>query len=153
MLEYCQGDLLAANTAALVNPVNCVGVMGKGLALQFRQAFPANYQAYVKACRAGEVQLGTMFVFVEMRNQRPTTVINFPTKQHWKQQSKIVDIATGLNNLITQLTRRSIDSIAVPALGCGYGGLAWAEVEPLIMQAFERLPTILVKVYPPQSTI
>lgn len=150
MLEYCQGDLLAANTAALVNPVNCVGVMGKGLALQFRQTFPANYQAYVKACRAGEVQLGRMFVFVEMRNAQPTTIINFPTKQHWKQRSKLGDIATGLDDLVKQLILQTISSIAVPALGCGYGGLAWAEVEPLIMRAFERLPTVRVKVYPPQ---
>lgn len=153
MLEYCQGDLLAANTAALVNPVNCVGVMGKGLALQFRQTFPANYQAYVKACRAGEVRLGTMFVFVETRNELPITIINFPTKQHWKQQSNLLDIASGLNDLITQLTRCSIDSIAVPALGCGYGGLTWAEVERLIIDAFERLPAVQVKVYPPQSTL
>jgi len=150
MLEYCQGDLLTANVAALVNPVNCVGVMGKGLAFQFRQAFPANYQAYVKACRASEVQLGTMFVFVETRYEQSTTIINFPTKQHWKQESKIIDITTGLNDLIVQLTLRSINSIAVPALGCGYGGLAWAEVEPLIGQAFERLPAVQVKLYPPQ---
>ncbi|WP_345721800.1 macro domain-containing protein [Herpetosiphon gulosus] len=141
---------MAANTAALVNPVNCVGVMGKGLALQFRQTFPANYQAYVKACRVGEVQLGTMFVFVETGNVQPTTIINFPTKQHWKQQSKLEDIVAGLNDLIAQLTLRSIDSIAVPALGCGYGGLAWAEVEPLIGRAFERLPMVRVKVFPPQ---
>lgn len=151
MLEYCQGDLLAANVAALVNPVNCVGVMGKGLALQFRQTFPTNYQAYVKACRAGEVRLGTMFVFVETRDEQPTTIINFPTKQHWKQQSNLLDIATGLNDLIAQLRLRSIASIAVPALGCGYGGLAWVEVAPLIINAFECLPTVQVKLYRPQS--
>ena len=150
MLEYCQGDLLAANVAALVNPVNCVGVMGKGLALQFRQTFPANYQAYVKACRAGEVRPGTMFVCVETRYEQPTTIINFPTKQHWKHQSKLSDITIGLNDLIAQLTRRSIDSIAVPALGCGYGGLAWAAVEPLIVKTFEQLPAVRVQVYPPQ---
>ncbi len=151
MLEYCQGNLLAAKTAALVNPVNCVGVMGKGLALQFRQAFPANYQAYVKACRAGAVQLGTMFVFVETINTQPITIINFPTKQHWKQQSQVADIAAGLDDLIAVLTTRAIGSVAVPALGCGYGGLAWAEVEPLIINAFEGLPNLHVHLYPPQK--
>ncbi|XSG76595.1 macro domain-containing protein [Herpetosiphon llansteffanensis] len=150
MLEYCQGNILAAKTAALVNPVNCVGVMGKGLALQFRQAFPANYQAYVKACRAGAVQLGSMFVFVESNAEQPMTIINFPTKQHWKQQSHLASIASGLDDLIAVLAARSLDSVAVPALGCGYGGLAWADVEPLIIKAFERLPNVYVQLYPPQ---
>ncbi|WP_110516506.1 macro domain-containing protein [Herpetosiphon llansteffanensis] len=150
MLEYCQGNILAAQTAALVNPVNCVGVMGKGLALQFRQAFPANYQAYVKACRAGAVQLGSMFVFVESNAEQPMTIINFPTKQHWKQQSYLADIASGLDDLIAVLADRSLDSVAVPALGCGYGSLAWADVEPLIIKAFERLPNLHVQLYPPQ---
>ncbi|KPL90411.1 macro domain-containing protein [Herpetosiphon geysericola] len=150
MLEYCQGNLLAAKTAALVNPVNCVGLMGKGLALQFRQAFPANYQAYVNACRAGVVKLGSMFVFIESSAEQPITIINFPTKQHWKQQSRLADIASGLDALITVVAAYSLDSLAVPALGCGYGGLAWADVEPLIIKAFERVPNVHVQLYPPQ---
>src|SRR5580658_697089 len=99
MLDVIKGDLLQADTAAIVNTVNCVGVMGKGVALQFKQAFPKNYRAYEKACKAGLVQLGEMFVFDTGSMVNPRWIINFPTKGHWKARSRLGDIRSGLQSL------------------------------------------------------
>jgi len=151
MIHNAQGNLIKAEAEALVNTVNCVGVMGKGIALQFRQAFPDNFKHYQKACRTGEVQLGKMLVVTTERLINPRYIINFPTKQHWKGKSRLEDIKNGLADLIEEVKERSINSIAIPPLGCGNGGLNWAEVKPLIEAAFEEVPQVAVLLYAPQK--
>ncbi len=151
MIELKQGNLLEADAEALVNTVNCVGVMGKGIALQFKQAFPDNFREYERACRAGEVQPGRMFVVATNRLFNPKYIINFPTKRHWKGKSKIEDIQMGLKALIEEVKRLGIRSIAVPPLGCGNGGLDWRQVKPLIESAFAELPNLQVLLFEPQG--
>ena len=145
------GNLLDADTQALVNPVNCVGVMGKGLALQFKQAFPANYAAYRAACGRGEVQPGRMFVTETAAQTGPQFLINFPTKRDWRSASRLDDIETGLTALVAEVQARDLRSLALPALGCGLGGLDWEAVRPLIVDAFAVLPDVSVLVYVPQE--
>lgn len=113
--------------------------MGKGIALQFKQAFPDNFKQYQKACKNNEVQPGQMFTVVTESLLNPRYLINFPTKRHWRQKSRIEDIQMGLSALVREVQTRGIQSIAIPPLGCGNGGLAWAEVKSLIVQAFEPL--------------
>jgi O-acetyl-ADP-ribose deacetylase (regulator of RNase III) len=149
MIFRADGDLLATDAEALVNTVNTVGVMGKGIALQFKLAFPENYKAYETACKGGEVQIGKMFVFHRANN--PRVIINFPTKKHWKGKSRIEDIKSGLKALIDVITKEHIKSIAVPPLGCGNGGLDWGEVRPLIAQAFSALPDVNVQLFYPEG--
>lgn len=149
MLKFAKGDLLKANTQAIINTVNCVGVMGKGIALQFKQAFPANYEAYRRACEAGEVRLGEMFVFDTGSMIFPRYIINFPTKGHWKAHSRIADIASGLDDLRRVLIERHIKSVAVPPLGCGNGGLDWSDVEPLIRETLGTLDGVDVELFSP----
>ncbi len=153
MIQEAHGNLLDADAEALVNTVNTVGVMGKGVALQFKRAFPANYKAYKRACDKGEVQLGRMFVWDAgaLGGDGPRYVINFPTKKHWRSKSKLADIRSGLDDLVRQLNDLSIKSIAVPPLGCGNGGLRWADVRPLIEAAFDQVPDVKVLVYPPEG--
>jgi O-acetyl-ADP-ribose deacetylase (regulator of RNase III) len=129
------GNILAATTDAIVNPVNTDGVMGKGLALQFKKAFPKNFVAYAHACDAGELVVGRMHVF-ERAEGAPRFIINFPTKKHWRHPSKLEYVRDGLADLVLQVKQRGIVSIAIPPLGCGLGGLAWVDVEPLIVDAF-----------------
>jgi O-acetyl-ADP-ribose deacetylase (regulator of RNase III) len=152
VIEIKQGNLLEANAEALVNTVNCVGIMGKGIALQFKQAYPENFRQYEKACRAGEVQPGRMFVVSCDSLLNPQYIINFPTKRHWRNKSKIEDIQTGLKALIQEVRQLGITSIAVPPLGCGNGGLSWKIVKPLIESAFWELPNLQVLLYEPQAT-
>jgi len=122
-----QGDLLKQDDVdAIVNTVNCVGVMGKGIALQFRNKWPENAQAYEKACKAGEVQPGRMLVFDSGGLVKPHFIINFPTKKDWRGKSRMEFIRDGLVDLVTQVKRLRIRSIAIPPLGCGNGGLDWA---------------------------
>lgn len=149
MITLASGNLLDADVEALVNAVNCVGVMGKGLALQFKDWFPANFKAYAKACKAGEVRTGAMFVFATGLLQNPRFLVNFPTKQHWRDRSRIEDIEAGLQSLVVEIRERRIRSIAVPALGCGLGGLEWREVRPRIEAAFASLPEVDVRLYVP----
>jgi O-acetyl-ADP-ribose deacetylase (regulator of RNase III) len=136
MLEFVAGNLLEADAEALVNTVNCVGVMGKGIALQFKQAFPENMRVYERACRRKEVQPGRMLVVPTGRVVNPRFIINFPTKKHWKGKSKIEFIATGLAALVQEIADRQIQSVAIPPLGCGNGGLEWPDVLPLIKSSF-----------------
>ncbi|GIX28749.1 MAG: hypothetical protein KatS3mg123_2630 [Burkholderiales bacterium] len=117
MIEYAKGDILKAEADALVNSVNCVGVMGRGIALQFKGAFPENFQAYKKACKRGEVQPGRMFVFETGRLTPPRFIINFPTKRHWRGKSRMEDIEAGLAALKQEIQARNIRSIAIPPLG------------------------------------
>ncbi|MDQ2806121.1 MAG: macro domain-containing protein [Chloroflexota bacterium] len=151
MIEYCHGNLLEADAEALVNTVNCMGVMGKGIALQFRQKFTENFRLYARASHAGEIQLGRMFVVAMGTFTNPRYIINFPTKHHWQEQSRLDSITTGLAALITEVQQRDIRSIAIPPLGCGNGGLDWATVRPLIVQAFQTLPNVQVLLYEPQG--
>ena len=139
MFEVTTGNILEAEADALVNTVNCVGVMGKGIALQFKQKFPENYRAYKKACDAGELTLGRMHVFATGELTKPHYVINFPTKRHWRGKSKVEDIESGLRTLRSLIEERGIRSIAVPPLGCGNGGLDWSEVFPRIEEALQPL--------------
>ncbi|MBI1349404.1 Appr-1-p processing protein [bacterium] len=152
MIKRERGNLLEAEAEALVNTVNCVGVMGKGIALQFKQAFPDNFRAYEKACRAKEIVPGKVFVFETGQLANPRFIINFPTKRHWRGNSRIEDIATGLDALIQEIDRLGISSIAVPPLGCGNGGLAWSEVRPLIENAFARVSKVQVLLFAPTGT-
>jgi O-acetyl-ADP-ribose deacetylase (regulator of RNase III) len=150
MVTYSTGgNLLDADVDALVNSVNTVGVMGKGVALQFRRAFPANYRAYVAACRRGEVELGKMFVW-ETGRMRPRLIINFPTKAHWRAKSRLDAIEKGLADLRRVLIQRDVESVALPPLGCGLGGLRWGDVRPRIEAALGDLP-IPVLVFPPHG--
>ncbi len=130
MIEFTKGDLLAAEVEALVNTVNCVGVMGRGVALQFKETFPANYKAYEAACRREEVQPGRMFVYETGTLTNPKFIINFPTKRHWRGKSRMEDIDSGLLALTDQIRNRGIKSIAIPPLGSGLGGLVWSDVRP-----------------------
>lgn len=151
MIEIRQGDILQADAEALVNAVNCVGVMGRGLALQFRTAFPENYKAYKAVCDRHELRPGMMFTHDLNRRQNPRYIINFPTKRHWKGKSLTADIESGLDALVEEVHSRKIKTVAVPALGCGLGGLDWNQVRPMIEKAFGRLPTVHVLLYEPKG--
>jgi O-acetyl-ADP-ribose deacetylase (regulator of RNase III) len=153
MIREAHGNLLDAEAEALVNTVNTVGVMGKGIALQFKRAYPANYKAYKGACDQDAVQLGRMFIWDvgALGRDGPRYIINFPTKKHWRSRSKLSDIRTGLDDLVRQLKDLSIKSVAVPPLGCGHGGLRWDQVRPLIERAFEEVPDVTVLLYPPEG--
>ncbi|MGA2591864.1 MAG: macro domain-containing protein [Bryobacteraceae bacterium] len=151
MIEITHGDILTANTEALVNTVNCVGVMGRGIALQFRKAFPENFKVYEAACGREEVRPGKMLVFETGLMTGPRYIINFPTKRHWKGRSQMRDIDAGLPTLIEEIKTRGIRSVAVPPLGCGLGGLDWSEVRPKILQAFENLPDVRVLLFEPSG--
>ncbi|MFD9792530.1 macro domain-containing protein [Streptomyces sp. NPDC059070] len=148
----CSGDLLAAEVTALVNPVNTVGVMGKGLALQFKNAYPAMFADYQRACRSGELVLGRMHVWDTGESERPRYVINFPTKGHWRARSRIEDIEAGLADLVATVQRLGIDSLAVPALGAGLGGMEWSEVEPRIRRAFATVRGVRLCLYLPRTS-
>ena len=151
MIELRRGDLLKQNAEALVNAVNCVGVMGRGIALQFRKAFPENFKIYEAACKRGEVKPGEMLVFDTHQVTNPRYIINFPTKRHWRDQSRITDIESGLEALVEEVHDRGISSIAVPALGCGLGGLKWSEVRPRIEKAFAKVPDVQVWLFEPEE--
>jgi O-acetyl-ADP-ribose deacetylase (regulator of RNase III) len=152
MITYGKGNLLVAEADALVNAVNTVGVMGKGIALQFRHSFPDNYAAYGAACAAGQVRIGTMFVHDTQQPGSRRYLINFPTKRHWRSRSRLPDIEAGLRDLVRVIRERGITSIAIPALGCGNGGLDWEEVRPLIEIAFAALRDVRVLLYRPSAT-
>lgn len=152
MIRFVTGDILRAGTEALVNTVNSVGVMGRGIALQFKQAFPANFKAYAAACKRGEVEPGRMFVYDTGELTPPRYIINFPTKRHWRGKSRIEDIQSGLAALVKEVRSREIRSIALPPLGSGLGGLSWADVRPRIEEAFAPLPDIDVVVFEPRMS-
>ncbi|MBI2413220.1 MAG: macro domain-containing protein [Deltaproteobacteria bacterium] len=151
MLQYKNGDIMKEDAEALVNTVNCVGVMGRGIALQFKNAFPENFEAYAVACKNNEVQPGRMFVHKTGRLTNPSYIINFPTKRHWRGKSRIEDVETGLKALVEVIHRYGIRSIAIPPLGSGLGGLDWAEVKPRIEAALRPLTDVCVIVYEPKG--
>ena len=151
MIEYKQGDILQDDAEALVNTVNCVGAMGRGIALQFKKAFPANFKAYAAACTKAEVQPGRMFVFKTGQITNPRYIINFPTKRHWRGASRLEDIDSGLQALVETIGQYNIQSIAVPPLGSGLGGLDWVVVKPRIAAALQPLTDVHVVIYEPQG--
>ncbi|MBN1437862.1 MAG: macro domain-containing protein [Anaerolineales bacterium] len=152
MIEYKSGDILNSKADALVNSVNCVGVMGRGIALQFKTAYPDNFKAYAAACKREEIQPGRMFVFETGRIDPPRFIINFPTKRHWRGKSRIEDIEAGLTALAGVIRSKGIHSIAIPPLGAGLGGLDWAsEVRPRIEQALSPLTDVTVLIYKPEG--
>ena len=142
MIEYKNGNLLQSNVEALVNTVNTVGVMGKGIALQFKQAFPENFAAYEKAAKRQEILPGKMFVYETGNFTNPRYIINFPTKRHWRGKARLDDIEAGLQDLLRVIREKNIRSIAIPPLGCGFGGLNWEDVRPLILAAMESMPDV-----------
>lgn len=149
MIHLTHGDILKHEADALVNTVNCVGVMGRGIALQFRRAFEDNYEAYRKASKAKEIQPGRMFVFERSALEKPRWIINFPTKRHWRGKSRIEDIKAGLVDLVRVIQEKDIQSIAIPPLGCGLGGLDWSEVRPLIEEALSAVPEVDIYLFEP----
>ena len=151
MIELEQGNLFDADVDALVNTVNTVGVMGKGVALQFKRKYPDNFKAYAKACKADKVVIGKMFTFDRGELNHPRFIINFPTKKHWRSPSKIEYIDEGLVDLVYEVWRLNIRSIALPALGCSNGGLSWSDVKPRIMEAFKEAPDVKVLLYEPHQ--
>jgi O-acetyl-ADP-ribose deacetylase (regulator of RNase III) len=151
MIKFVTGNLLDAKVDALVNTVNTAGVMGKGLALQFKKAFPANCKSYEAAAKAHEVEIGKMFVFEAGGIVLPRYIINFPTKKHWRSPSKLEYIERGLVDLVAVIRDRKIRSIAIPPLGAGLGGLAWRDVRPLIGRGLADLPDVEVFVFEPNG--
>ena len=151
MIEEAHGNLLTADTEALVNTVNTVGVMGKGIALQFKRAFPANFRAYRAACARGEVRLGRVWAFDTGVIGARRFILNFPTKEHWRSNSRLGDVAAGLGSLVDVIATLGLRSVAIPALGCGNGGLDWSVVRPLIVDACARMPSVRAVVYPPEG--
>jgi O-acetyl-ADP-ribose deacetylase (regulator of RNase III) len=151
MIKFTSGNLLESDAEALVNTVNCVGVMGKGIALQFKQAFPENYKAYAKACKKGEVRTGRMFIYRAGDIFNPKYIVNFPTKRHWKAKSRLDDVKSGLEDLVNQVQRLNIKTIAIPPLGAGLGGLRWQDVKEMIVNAFEE-STVQVLLYEPKGS-
>lgn len=151
MINLCHGNLLNEQVDAVVNTVNCVGIMGKGIALQFKKKWPENFDIYNRACKAGEVKPGKIFVYHLTNNAttKPQYIINFPTKNHWKEKSKLSYIKEGLIDLINFIKENNIQSIAIPPLGCGNGGLKWEIVKPLIESAFLSLQNIDVRLFEP----
>ena len=146
-MRYTTGDIFKADAEALVNPVNCVGVMRKGLALQFENAYPDNFEAYRSACKRGAVVPGQMFIFKTGASTNPRYIINFPTKRHWRNKSRIEDVESGLQALAEDLISWGIRSVAVPPLGCGLGGLEWSEVRPRIESYLAHLTDVDVIIY------
>ena len=151
MIELKKGDILQADAEALVNTVNCVGIMGRGIALQFKNDFPENFKAYAVACAQEEVRPGKMFVYETRKLGNPKFIINFPTKRHWRGKSRLEDIDAGLVALAEEIRARGIRSIAIPPLGSGLGGLNWADVRPRIEASLRGLNNLHVAIYEPMT--
>ena len=147
MIQYKQGDLLKEKVEAIVNAVNCVGVMGKGLALQFKKRFPENYDAYKSACDDKKVVIGKMFIYETNTSTNPKFIINFPTKRHWAELSKLEDIESGLSDLIEVIKVNNIHSMALPRLGCGLGGLKWEEVQKTMDKYLKELKQLNIIIF------
>lgn len=151
MIQPASGDILKAPAEALVNTVNCVGVMGRGIALQFKTAFPENYKHYTKACKNQDVRPGRMFVTSTGLLEGPRFIINFPTKRHWRGKSRIEDIESGLVDLVRVIAELNIKSVAMPPLGCGLGGLSWPLVKSRIEEALAPLDNVQILLFVPDA--
>ena len=153
-IEFKTGDILCQEADGLINTVNCVGVMGKGIALQFKKAFPGNFKVYADACKRGDVVTGKMFVYdIASMFSGQRYIINFPTKKHWRAPSKLEYIKTGLVDLVEQIKKLKLKSVAIPALGCGNGGLSCDIVKPLIIQSLSipEFSDLQVFIYEPSN--
>ena len=148
MIRFTSGDLLQSEADALVNAVNCAGVMGRGISLQFKKQFPGNFEEYKEACDRGEVVPGKMFITERNALNPPRFIVNFPTKRHWRGKSRIEDIESGLVMLREEIEARDIGSIAIPRLGSGLGGLYWPDVRRLIENALSGMTAEII-VYEP----
>jgi O-acetyl-ADP-ribose deacetylase (regulator of RNase III) len=153
MIKFVAGNLFDSNAEAIVNTVNCVGIMGRGVALQFKKQYPDNFKAYEIACKRGEVIPGKMFVFKMNQLMNCKYIINFPTKRHWRGASRIEDIETGLVDLAEVITKLHISSIALPPLGSGLGGLEWKVVRNRIETTFKTLTDVYIEIYTPNETV
>jgi O-acetyl-ADP-ribose deacetylase (regulator of RNase III) len=155
MIKFMQGDLLQQQVDAIVNAVNCAGIMSKGIALQFKNEWPQNHKAYVSACKREEVCLGKMFVceIGDLLQPQPKFIINFPSKKHWRSKSKLADIESGLQDLVKQINKLQIKSIAIPPVGCGLGGLNWNIVKPLMQKYLAELSNVEILIFEPNDSI
>jgi O-acetyl-ADP-ribose deacetylase (regulator of RNase III) len=151
MITYKTGDIFKEEADAIVNTVNCVGVMGRGIALQFKKRFPENFRVYEAACKQKKVVPGKMFVHETGSLIGPKYVINFPTKRHWRGASRMEDIESGLQDLAEVITKQKLQSIVLPPLGCGLGGLDWHEVRARIENALSHLSDVKVIVFEPKG--
>lgn len=151
MIKFTSGDILRADAEAIVNTVNCVGIMGRGIALQFKKAWPENFKVYARACKHEEVQPGSMFIVETGQLTNPKYIVNFPTKRHWRGASKIEDVERGLSALARDIKEKGIKSIAIPPLGSGLGGLDWAKVRQLIEAKLCDLDDVEILVYEPKG--
>jgi O-acetyl-ADP-ribose deacetylase (regulator of RNase III) len=152
MIRFITGNMMTSTAEALVNTVNCVGIMGRGVALQFKNAYPENFKAYAVACSKQEVQPGKMFVYDTQAFANPKYIINFPTKRHWKGKSRLEDVESGLVDLAQVIRDKQIKSVAIPPLGSGLGGLDWTIVRRKIEKALEVLEDVEVTVFEPRAT-
>lgn len=151
MIKYINGNIFDAEVEAIVNPVNCVGVMGKGLAKQVKEKYPGNYKIYERDCEYGIVRIGKMHQYFLGEDKLPNWIINFPTKIHWRDQSYINHIKFGLKDLVKVIKECNIKSIAIPPLGCGCGGLNWNEVKIIIEQELNELTDVKIWIYEPKE--
>ncbi|MBL7818658.1 MAG: macro domain-containing protein [Saprospiraceae bacterium] len=151
-MTYRIGNLMEAQTEALVNTVNTVGVMGKGIALQFKERFPNNNKEYIKACKSRDLDIGKLLIVDETTLEGRKIIINFPTKKDWKHRSAYAYIESGLAALVAELQKGHIKSIAIPPLGCGNGGLDWVKVKPMMEQYLQDLP-VDIQIYEPNDAI
>ena len=159
MIETRTGDLFEADVEALVNSVNCAGVMGRGLARQFKERFPENLRAYKDACRADDLEPGRVLVrdrgglfYDPQESDGPRYILNVATIDHWKDRSRLADVQEGIRSAAQEVEQRSIRSIAIPPIGCGYGGLDWADVEGAIREAFGSLRDCRTVLFPPSGS-
>ncbi len=151
MITQAHGNLFEADVDALVNTVNTVGIMGKGIALQFKRAYPEMFTSYAHAVKIRSLELGRMHVWPTGMITGPRFIINFPTKGHWRSPSRLTDIERGLDDLVRVIRELGIRSIALPPLGCGNGGLSWSAVEPLIRRKLKAVPEVDVQLYAPEG--
>lgn len=152
---FTDSNLFETTAQAIVNTVNCVGVMGKGVALEFKKRWPDNYKAYKRACDAGDLQPGTLLIFDRrslLSSPIPRFLVNFPTKDHWRSKSKISYIELGLDSLVLEIEKHGITSIALPPLGCGNGGLNWDEVRPMIVNKLSHLSEVEIFIHGPAAS-
>ena len=152
-MKFIKGNLLTSPTQALVNTVNTVGVMGKGIALQFKERFPQNFKIYQAAFKKGELQIGKMLVVKESNLEGEKTIINFPTKAEWFKKSKYEYIEQGLKDLVRVVNEYQIKSISIPPLGCGNGGLSWDKVKNLISEGLKELKDVDIIIYEPNAEV
>jgi len=159
MIETRTGDLFDADVEALVNSVNCAGVMGRGLARQFKERFPENLRKYKNACRADDLEPGRVLVhdrgglfYDPQDSDGPRYILNVATIDHWKDRARRADVQEGIRSVAREVEQRSIRSIAIPAIGCGYGGLAWGDIEGVIRDAFGSLRDCRTVLFPPSDS-